>query len=437
MDTLPEELISHIFSFSRPNRALYNTSKGFRRVIEKNSLLPGTNNKIRDEFRKGNWYFISQISDQMSLDYALYGSSEGGYMEIVIMLVSRGATDFNNALFYACKGGHMNIVLFLLSYEDTDINYGLRGACKGGHLALALFLLERGDLELTKKLIKDRECDPRIYTSKFLKCRADELDKAFIEACEGGNIEICMELYNRNVCDIHDYGLQNACYFGHNDLVFIIMSRRYSYEDFSSSLSFQAACYGGHVNIFRTLMLFSDYYFKDICLRIACERGHIDLVRFLLGLGCTELDEALLCACEGDHMDIVELLLDFGYENYNMGLQCACYSGKKEMVVLFLGLGANNLGDVLCYACESGNIDIVILLLDRMKIEDEKAGINSALYYACREGYDDIVLLLLIRGADDLDHALLGACAAGHSDIVLLLLLRKQYLLHGDSTMLK
>jgi len=50
------------------------------------------------------------------------------------------------------------------------------------------------------------------------------------------------------------------------------------------------------------------------CLRIACESGHIEVVRLLLRDGRIDVrahnDEAFRKACYGGHFEIVELLLN-------------------------------------------------------------------------------------------------------------------------------
>ena len=85
-------------------------------------------------------------------------------------------------------------------------------------------------------------------------------------------------------------------------------------------------------------------------LFVACEHGHVDLVRLLLDKGA-EVDRAtddgttpLIVACEHDHVDAVGLLLDKG-EDVNR-------ARKDGQTPLFA-------------ACEKGHVDAARLLLER------------------------------------------------------------------------
>ena len=49
-------------------------------------------------------------------------AAHNGHIEIVRLMLSHGATDFNNAMEAATWGGHIEIVRLMLSHGATDFN---------------------------------------------------------------------------------------------------------------------------------------------------------------------------------------------------------------------------------------------------------------------------------------------------------------------------
>ena len=63
-------------------------------------------------------------------------------MEIVRLMLERGATWYNGGLYGACIGGHMEIVMLMLERGATHYNGGLDRAFWGDHREIILLLLE-------------------------------------------------------------------------------------------------------------------------------------------------------------------------------------------------------------------------------------------------------------------------------------------------------
>ena len=74
----------------------------------------------------------------------LVGACEGGHMEIVMLMLERGADNYDHGLDYACERGHMEIVKLMLEKGATYYNWGLVGACESGHMEIVKLMLERG-----------------------------------------------------------------------------------------------------------------------------------------------------------------------------------------------------------------------------------------------------------------------------------------------------
>lgn len=108
---------------------------------------------------------------------------------------------------------------------------------------------------------------------------------------------------------------------------------------------------------------------------IACEQGHIEMVKLLLDRGtdynkCEKISQShILQACDNGHAEVISMLLE-----------------RRADQNLF------DDESVLMKACEFGHEDIVKLLLERgvdYNRYDSKG--QSALNIATRKGYKDIV----------------------------------------------
>ena len=77
-------------------------------------------------------------------NWGLRGAAWGGHMEIVQLMLSKGATDYDLGLYNAAECGHLDIVQLLLSKGATDYNLGLEGAVYSGHMEIVQLMLEKG-----------------------------------------------------------------------------------------------------------------------------------------------------------------------------------------------------------------------------------------------------------------------------------------------------
>ena len=77
-------------------------------------------------------------------DWPLCFASECGHLEVVIVLLDRGAAR-DRALRFASANGHVEVVRELLDRgADTDNRSALSSACSNGHLEVVRELLDRG-----------------------------------------------------------------------------------------------------------------------------------------------------------------------------------------------------------------------------------------------------------------------------------------------------
>lgn len=159
------------------------------------------------------------------------------------------------------------------------------------------------------------------------------------------------------------------------------------------------ACRTGNLDT----LLQAIYYNPDIVHELIC--GHeaddnLTLPRNFLHM-----------ACENGHLDVVRQLVDFGADVNQMSddngtpLSAACMKGHVDIAKFLLSRGAlvhdpalGNSSPILL-ACKSGKQEVVEFLLAEEPLLLQTHG-QLLLYEACRLGYGRIVKLLIKKGVD-------------------------------------
>ena len=75
---------------------------------------------------------------------ALQNACEGGNIEIVELIINKGAHDWDMALFCACRGGHVPVIDLLITKGASQWNWGLRGACHAKRLDIIKMMILKG-----------------------------------------------------------------------------------------------------------------------------------------------------------------------------------------------------------------------------------------------------------------------------------------------------
>jgi hypothetical protein len=88
-----------------------------------------------------------------SFDNGLCMACKAGNMDIIKFMLEKGAKKYDMALRDACKGGYADVIELILDLGATNYNVGLYGACVGGHLSTARKMLDLGANDYNTALI--------------------------------------------------------------------------------------------------------------------------------------------------------------------------------------------------------------------------------------------------------------------------------------------
>lgn len=118
----------------------------------------GDINKVHDLIKNGSKYTNDLNTKDFSVfNYGLKGACEGGNLQIVELMISKGA-NFFNYLYSACKGKSKNkskVVYILISHGANNLYDGLCGACESGDKNLVKFMISK--IKATKPFL-DQSC---------------------------------------------------------------------------------------------------------------------------------------------------------------------------------------------------------------------------------------------------------------------------------------
>ncbi|CAG2105105.1 unnamed protein product, partial [Medioppia subpectinata] len=243
--------------------------------------------------------------------------------------------------------------------------------------------------------------------------------------------------------------LMFACAGGHEEVVKLLLKSGANVEDHNENghTPLMEAASAGHVNVATILVehgasinTHSNEY-KESALTLACYKGHLEMVRFLLEAGADqehktdEMHTALMEASMDGHVEVARLLLDSGAQvnmpadSFESPLTLAACGGHVELAMLLLERGANieEVNDEgytpLMEAAREGHEEMVALLLSQgadINAQTEETQ-ETALTLACCGGFLDVADFLIKAGADieaGANTPLMEAAQEGHLDLV-------------------
>lgn len=344
----------------------------------------------------------------------------------------------------ACSDGDVGTVRKLLTegrsvHETTEEGESLLSlACSAGYYELAQVLLAM-HASVEDRGIKG-DCTP------------------LMEAASAGHVDIVRLLvaHGADVNAVSGSGntpLMYACAGGHEECVRALLDNGANVEDHNENghTPLMEAASAGHVGVAKILLEHGaginthSNEFKESALTLACYKGHLDMVRFLLAAGADrehktdEMHTALMEASMDGHVEVARLLLDSGAQvnmptdSFESPLTLAACGGHVELAMLLLERGANieEVNDEgytpLMEAAREGHEEMVALLLGQgasINAQTEETQ-ETALTLACCGGFLEVADFLIKAGADaelGASTPLMEASQEGHLELVRYLL---------------
>ncbi|KAJ6520690.1 ankyrin repeat domain-containing protein [Mycena vulgaris] len=383
-------------------------------------------------------------------DHALYAASYHGCIQMVQLLVDKGA-DMNtlggyhgNALQAASVHGH-GLAVHLLIETGANVN------ARGGHYGNALQAAAYSGHELVVQLLIKKGADVNVQGGQYGNA---------LQAASLNGHKLVVQLLIDNGADVNTQGggygtaLQAASYRGHESVVQLLINQgaNVNAQGGPYGNALQAASLNGNEFVVQLLiskdadMNAQDGYFGN-ALQAASLNGHELVVQHLIEKGADvnaqggHYGNALQAASYGGHEPVIQLLINKGAKvnvqegYYGTALQAASSSGEWQAVQLLLNMGADVnlqggvLGTPLQAASYQGHKSVVQLLIENSADVNAQGGYHTnALQAASCSGENKVIQLLIEKGADvnalgaKYGTALQAASGKGHTSTVQLLI---------------
>lgn len=311
MNSLPKDILFYVCQWMSPIS-----------IARLSGISKRYNEILKNHPRVNKW---RHIIEEANVEDGFTAAVTEESIEMMDFMVDLGAVDSELGMYEAGKIGSEVMVLELIKRGNTSLHSALRGACKRGHYRLAQMILN----------------DLRRYCPYF-----DDERAPMHEACQSGDLKMVNlivsrypEVYKSNLKS----GFLGACRGGNRDVVdFMLKKSKAQHLTTSTRVLNQG-------------------------FRIACEKGHVELVRYLVSIGADDYNEALFHGCKSGNQELIDYLVSLGANNWNRALAGACKGGHLYLVKKFVDRGAKVTNECIINALDEHKYEIVEYLAGILK----------------------------------------------------------------------
>ena len=99
----------------------------------------GDLNEIKRLIKKS----VIESNNYFNWNNGMHGAAEGGHMNIVKLMIKKGASNWNKGMYGAAEGGHIDIIQFFIDKGADDWNWSMQGADCFGHIDIVEFFIDK------------------------------------------------------------------------------------------------------------------------------------------------------------------------------------------------------------------------------------------------------------------------------------------------------
>ncbi len=130
-----------LLSILLTNKFIYNQ---IMKYINTTKFILIDNNNLEYGCKNNLIISIKQVKYKLDWNDVLYGACKGGHMNIVKLMIEKGAYEWDWGLYGACLASNESIVKLMIEKGANEWNWGLHNACKGGYESLVKLMIEKG-----------------------------------------------------------------------------------------------------------------------------------------------------------------------------------------------------------------------------------------------------------------------------------------------------
>lgn len=341
---------------------------------------------------------IEKIHGKISYNTGLLNACEGGYLDIVNLMINKGANNWVDAIEAVCIGGSKvnNIGRYLIRGTDQFVEHSNKD-----RLQIVKMMLE-------KNKISKNSCNTEVYRYNktiYNACISGDLSiidlirreitssyyffssyHVVFGACRGGHLSLVKQMENETLGWINH--IEQACQYNHSEIIEYIVEKN---EKIDLTDGLYGFCRGGNFEMIKYLMK-QDKTFTCGGFIHACHYGHFNIVKFLVkeikefdltlpAIYRVTWNEGLKCAIIGKnhfetcmdryhtfgtgHMSIIKLMINNGVTDLNTPLFEACKGDDIDLVKYLIDEGADDFRGGLCSACFANNFELVKLIVEK------------------------------------------------------------------------